>query len=248
MPSVKVVPEAQSIPNRATLLAGGHVGDHVALLEGTLVNTDVGELAIAVVHELECVADERCVVFGLQHDFGFVVVEVESLVFNFGRVREVVDNAVEELLDTNVLVSGTHEHRGHFEADGSLADGGLDEVLVDFVDAILAFHSLFHDFVAVVCAAVDQLFTVFVSLVNEFGRDFLFDHVVAVSAFEVVGLHFDEVDHALQLVFETDRNLHDAGLVAQGLWLSFSLSMTATRSGFAPERSHLFTNTTRGTW
>ena len=180
------------------LLGGGHVGNHVALLEGALVHADVGELAVAVVHELERVADERSVVFALEDDFGFVVVEVEGLVFNVGRAREVVDNAVKELLHANVLVGGTHEHRGDVEADGGFADGLLDEGLVDLVHTVLAFHGLFHDFIVVVGAAVDELFAVFVSLVDEFGRDFLFDHVVAVGAFEVVGLHFDEVDHALQ--------------------------------------------------
>ncbi len=112
-------------------------------------------------------------------------------------------------------MGGTHEHRGDVETDGGFADGLLDEALVDFVDTVDAFHGLFHDFVAVVGAAVDEPGAVFVGLVNEFGRNFLFDQIFAVGAFEVVGLHFDEVDHALQLVFEAYRNLHHAGLVVQ---------------------------------
>ena len=197
------------------LLTGGHVGNHVALLKGALVHADVGELAVAVVHQLERVADERSVVFGLQDNFGFVVVQVESLVFHVGRAGEVVDNAIEELLNADVLVGRTHEHGSDVQTDGGFTDGLLDEGLVDFIYTVLAFHGLFHNFVAVVSAAVDELGAVFVGLVHQFGRDFLFDHVVAVGAFEVVGLHFHQVNHALQLVFETDRNLHHAGLVVE---------------------------------
>ena len=161
------------------------------------------------------VANERSVVFALENNFLFVVVDIESLVFDFGRIREVVDNAVEELLNADVLVSGAHEDRGEFEGNRLFADGLLEEILVDFIHAVLAFHSKFHDCVVVICAAVNELFTVFLSLILEFVRDVGDTDVVAVSAFEVVCLHFDKVDHALELVFEADGDLHNDRLVIE---------------------------------
>lgn len=110
------------------LLAGRHVVDGVSLADRTLVDTDVGELSVLAVFELERVADERLRVVGLENDFLFAVIDIEGDVFDFGRVREVVGYAVEELLDADVLVSGTHEDRSHRKVDGRLADRALEEL------------------------------------------------------------------------------------------------------------------------
>ena len=59
------------------------------------------------------------------------VVEIVRLVDDLGGVGEVVDDAVEQLLDGLVLVGRAHEHRRELQLDRPLADRRLDELLGD---------------------------------------------------------------------------------------------------------------------
>ena len=72
------------------LLLVGRVEDDVALGDRALVDADVRQLAVAAVFELEREADERLRRVGLDDDLRFVVVLVERLVVDLGRVRQVV--------------------------------------------------------------------------------------------------------------------------------------------------------------
>ena len=70
------------------------------------------------------------------------------------------------------------------------AIGGIEHVLVELADD------------------VDQLVVPGVGVVLELGRDFAFDHNLAIVAIIDIRFHGDQVDNPFVVAFEADRNLH----------------------------------------
>ena len=106
------------------LLVGRAVEDEVALGDLALVDAHVGELTVAAVLELEREADERLVrVATRATTFSSFVVLVVRLVVDLGRVRQVVDDAVEQQLHALVLERRAAHHRRHLERERRAADG-----------------------------------------------------------------------------------------------------------------------------
>ena len=87
------------------LLLASCVVESITLLDSSLIDTDICQLAILTIFKLECKDDWLSIFLGLQDDFLFVVVQVKSLVLNIRRVWKVVDDTIQQWLYTLVLVS-----------------------------------------------------------------------------------------------------------------------------------------------
>lgn len=113
-------------PRDLDLLARADVRDRSSLLECALVHTDVGELTVAALLELEGERDEGSVGSGGE-GLGSVVgrLDGEGMRGSLLRSGEVETDTVEDLLDRLVGESGTDEDGGEFERDSRPADSGL---------------------------------------------------------------------------------------------------------------------------
>ena len=89
-------------------------------------------------------------------------------------------------------------------ADGSLADGGADLVLGD----LLAHQVQLHDLVILIRDGFQELFPVFLGKIHQILRDLLLAHILAKLIIEDIGLHFDQVNDALELSFRADGQLN----------------------------------------
>ena len=83
----------------------------IVTAQGTLVNTEHTDLAdIRVINHLEDMGNKRKVRIGLQFDVVSVFIGEERSI-GFGRIREVADHHVDEVVDTGAGLAGD-------EADG----------------------------------------------------------------------------------------------------------------------------------
>ena len=110
------------------LLLASCVIESVTLLDLSLIDTDICQLTILTVFKLECKDDWLSIFLGLQDDFLFVVVQVKSLVLNIRRVWKVVDDTIQQWLDTLVLISRSHEYWAELEIDCCSSDTFLEKV------------------------------------------------------------------------------------------------------------------------
>jgi len=205
------------------LLAGAGVGDERVARELALIDAQVGELPVAAVLELEGEGDGGPVDVRLDDHLGLVVVEVDRLVDDLGRVGQEGDDRVEQLLDALVLVGRAHQHRGQLQADGALADSAADEVLGD---------ALLEDGLGQLVAEhrdrVEHLLAGGLGLLEHVLGDGAVDDELAAVALEAPGLHLDEVDDARELVLQADGKLEQHRVVAE---LLAELLLDAQRVG-----------------
>src|SRR3954447_22536797 len=193
------------------LLAVALVDDEVALRDPALVDADISELPVAAVLELEREAHERLRLIARQNHLGLGVALIVRLFHDLLRIREVVDDAVEELLHALVLVGGAAEDRSELELERALADGAPDHLhrRLLFLDEHLG------QLVIEVGGRGDEIVPVLLALVEDVGRDVLDADGLAVLAVVIDGLHADEVDDALELVLGANRVLDHDGVVVQ---------------------------------
>ena len=197
-------------PADLDLLARAGVDDLGALLDPALVDPDVGQLAVGAVLELEGEQDGGLGRVGLELDLRALVVEVEGDVADLGRVGQVADDTVEQGLDALVLVGRAQEDRGQLAGDGAAPNAGVDKILRD---ALL--EDGLGQLVGEHRGGVEQGFVAGLGLVHQVGRDLVDPDVGALGALEVDGLHGHQVDEALELVLQADRELHHHGVVAE---------------------------------
>ncbi|KAH3680161.1 hypothetical protein WICPIJ_008374 [Wickerhamomyces pijperi] len=108
------------------LLPGLDVGNEPTLLDLTLVHTQVGQLTVLTFFQLERQGDKRFLGRWDQLDWGLVLLDVETFVQDLRRIWQVIDNSVQDWLDSLVGQGGTHQHRGELSSDGGSSDGVLD--------------------------------------------------------------------------------------------------------------------------
>ncbi len=189
---------------------GARVHDRGALLDRALVHADVRELAVAAVVELERERDELLVGVRLDHDLGLFVVEIDALVLDLVRRGQIQRHRVEKLLHALVLVRRAHEDRSQLEREHAFAHRG-DHLGLGRVALEDRLHQLFREH----RDRVEHLLARGVGFGLHLVGNRLLDHVDAHLALEVEGLHPDQVDHALEAIFEADRKLHQHGVVLE---------------------------------
>ena len=147
---------------------------------------------------------------GLEDDLLLVLIEVEGYVRDLGRIGKVARDAVEENLDSLVLIGRAHEHGHDLLGDAALAEASDDL----FVRRVALEHRL-HELVVVHGGRLQQLLAVFLGLGDEMGRNLGITEVLAIVAVEIDGLHVEEVDDALELVLEPDGNREEDRVEAE---------------------------------
>ena len=158
------------------------------------------------------------------------VVRVHALgVGALGRVRQVVDGGVEDLLHADVLERGAAEHREALDLDRALAERGLD---LRIGDLGRIGEVLLHERVLDLGGLLDELVAVVLGLVHQVGGDLtLGDGRALVLGREVHGLHLDEVDDADEVVALADRELDRDAVGAE--------ARADRREGEVPVGAHL---------
>jgi hypothetical protein len=186
-------------------LALDRVVDRVALLEDAGVHAHEGQLADeGVGHQLERQRRQLLFVVGLAVDRLLVFVDAGDR-RDFDRRGQEVDHGVEHALDALVLEGGTAQHRLDFGRQGTGTQAGHDLGFgqVTFFEVLV--HQLFVGF----GSRLDHLLAPFLGLSLQLGRDVAVVELHALGSFVPVDrLHLDEVDHALEVLFGTDRD-HD---------------------------------------
>ncbi len=194
----------------AFLLAGTcveHVGSCVHVAG---VNAEEAETAhIGVCSDLECESAEGLVAGGMACD-DFVGV-VDSAAFDsacVGGAGEVCADSVEEALHALVLKGGTADHRNEVHAEGCLAESSLDFCNSDCGRIV---EVLGHEVVVVFGDFFEHFVAPLLGLFDEACGDFV-DFIVGAHGLVMPedSLHGDEVDHTLECLFSTDRNLDGA--------------------------------------
>ena len=198
------------------LAVGGvhHVGAGVNV---TGVHAEEGELThVGVGHDLEGERGEGLVVIGLAHVLlaGVGVGAVHGR--DVKRAREVIDDGVEELLHTLVLVRRAHENGVELVGEHAGADGVLE--LLDGDLLLLEDH--LHELVVVVGGGVKELLALLGSNLLELSGDGI--HGLGIGHALVVGLevprgHGDEVDDAPEVILGAHRDLDGHGVGVEAI-------------------------------
>ena len=188
-------------------LACEGVQDGIALFDGAGVDAGEGECTELVVHDLERQAAER----GGGIDDGELACRSAFFVhfrerLHIGRRREIIDNGIEDELETFVFETRSAVGREECEVDSAFADA-----LFDILEAWLgAFEVGFHHSVVLLDGGLDELGAVFFCLVEHVGGDFLDFEIFRLAGFVPdVGLHGEEIDDADEVTFRADWQDHD---------------------------------------
>ena len=198
----------------ALFLAADRVEDGVALGQHARIDAHEGQLTHKRVgHQLERQGREFLAVVGLAGDRVLVFVHTADRRNVHGRRHE-LDDGIQHALHTLVLERGAAVHRLDFAGDGARADAQLDFVFgqVTFFEVLV--HELFGGF----SGGFDHLLAPLLGQFEQFRRNFT---VVEQHALRSLvpddGLHLDQVDHAGEVFFGTNRDHHGnrAGLQAQ---------------------------------
>ncbi len=194
----------------ALALAARRVEHHRAARDLARVDAEERQVAVRVVDDLEGERREGLVVGRLARStilsflFGVDALDRRDV----ERRRQVVHDRVEQHLHALVLERRAAEHRDELEARCvPLRSAAIDLVVGDFVG--VAVEELRHDLVVDVGARLDQLLAPLAARLGfDVGGDL--DPVVLLALRLLVedgGLHRDEIDDALVLVFFADRPL-----------------------------------------
>jgi hypothetical protein len=132
---------------------------------------------------------------------------------NVERRRQVRHDRVEELLDALVLEGGAAGH-GHALEATSVPLRRATRISFSVKSLVSPFEVTLHQCVVHSAAALDELFAGGLRLVLMLRRDFEDLELGTVRGFlvELHGLHANEVDDAVVVLFETERQLHRTGL------------------------------------
>src|SRR5216683_613566 len=210
-------------------LAAGGILNRGTLGQYARIDADEGERAIDVIDDFEGQSREGLVVRALALADGLAV-RVDRLDRrHVGRGRHVIDDRVEYLLHSLVFVRRTAQHHGERGVHGSLTqcaaqhvgrrngpvrEEGLHGLIVLFEAGIDQFGAVLEDIAQKLAIARRGD----VQLVGEVGG-----HLEALPLSVLVvrvpdqGLHLDQIDHALEIFFRSDRNLHGQRARAQAL-------------------------------
>ena len=98
------------------------VQDRRSFLHFTLIDPNPGKLPVLGLFELEGQAHKRKFIVDFHEDLFLVFFQVKGIVGDLGRIRQIIDDAIEQVLYSFVLESGAHEDRAEVKVDGVLAD------------------------------------------------------------------------------------------------------------------------------
>ena len=198
-----------------TLLGAlGAVQNGAALFQRTGVHTEVAQLAdVGVGCDLERQSGEGCVI-GSGTEVLFLSLGVHALDALLVQGRgHIVNNSIQDFLNTLVLIRGTADNGNHLVGNGSATDHGLDLGNGD----LLTFQVLHGQVVIQSGDGIHQLFVVLLSQVHHVLGDILHAHILAQLIIEDVCLHGQQVDVALEERFGADGQLNGNGVALQAL-------------------------------
>ena len=211
----------------ALLLATGHVEQGVALLDHARIDAAEGERAELVVDDLERQRTGGSIVahFLLADDLAVGIDHGDTAVL--ARIRQVVDHAVEQLLNALVAIGRAAENRHQLAADGALADALLEHdriVLAGFQQAFegIVIHGQrgFQKILAQLGQLVDPVVVdgrgKFEAGAQIFQRH-RFPLAVLVVRNPDVSKAGDQIGHAAELVIAAERHLAQQRVGAQAL-------------------------------
>src|SRR6185312_4625331 len=182
--------------------------------EVTAVTTEKGQTSDERVgHDLECQRGKRFFRVWLAGDV-FPRVRIGTVhIRKVQRRGQVTANGIQRRLHTLILERGTAHHRHDAQIDRSLADS---LVHLCFGDAVGVLEELFHQMVIVLGNSLYQLSPPFKHVRHHIvgDRDLVEGHTLRFHMPDDT-LHFDQVDHALEVVFGAYRQLQRNGLRAQ---------------------------------
>lgn len=191
----------------ADLFVSAGVEQVGALGKGTLVDTDVGKLTVVVLFKLESQTDKGERVVGDELDSLLISDLVESSVFNLARIGEVVANSIEHGLDSLIGESRTHHDRRELAGNSGAANSTLDL----FVGRLLLVEEELSHFVVDISKLLNEdLALLFGETLQVSGQLVGSADLEATSSFKVHGLHLDQVNNTLELVFGTDGDLNSS--------------------------------------
>ena len=189
--------------------------DHVGAGLGTAgVNADIGELTDERVgHDLEGQSGERRgIVRG-------AVLDLVRLGHGAGdrrdvqRGRHIIDDGVQQLLHTLILIGRAAHDRDELDLRRGLANGRSDL----FGGHLLTLKIQLHDLVVEIGDRLNQLRAVLFSLVAHILGDLLDAHILAEIVVVDVRLHIDQVDDAAEICLSADRQLDRNSIAAQAI-------------------------------
>jgi len=193
------------------LLARADVDDGGAPGDRALVDADVGELPVGAVLELEGERhDGLCRVAGERHG-RLVLFHVQGRVLHIRGAGQQGADGIQEGLDGLVLVGRAHEHRRQLAADRPGAQGRDQQLPRD----LPLLEGRLHELVGEHGRRLDHLRPLRRRFIAQLGGDFSGTHHLAVFSVEVQGLHVDEIDDALEVHLQADRDLQGHGVVAE---------------------------------
>ena len=188
-----------------TLLAVLHgVVDSSTCLDLTGVDTEVCQLTNERVgSDLEGQSCEGSVV-GRRTGLLLFGLRIHTLdVLNIGRSGHIVNDSVQQLLHTAVLVGRAADNGNQSICNGFLADSLLQFLAGDF----LALKVLLHQLFVVLGNSLDQNVTVLFSLLDHILGDGLGTHIVAHVVVVDLSVHIDQVNDTAEGILLTDRQL-----------------------------------------
>ena len=193
------------------LLARALVDVGLALLERALIEPHERELAVGIVNDLEGHRHERLRRIRLEVELlvGFRPVLRGHLPLE--RVGQIADDGVEQELDALILVGTATEHR----RDALIVNGRLHDGVDLVVGGHLLREELFHQGIGIHRQGFEHRMPGLSRGCLVVGRDLFHPDGFAVVAVEVGGLHRDQVDHTLKLVFLADRDLQPDRVTAE---------------------------------
>ena len=211
----------------ALLLAARDIEQGVALLDHPRIDAAERQRAELVVDDLEGQRAGRRVVahFLLADDLAVGVDHRDAAVL--ARIRQVVDDAVEQLLDALVAVGGAAEHRHQLAADRALADALLEHGRIELASFEQALEGVvvhgqggFEHVLAQLRQLVDPVVVGSRGEVEaraQFFERYRFPGAVLVVRGPDVADAGDQVGHAAEFVIAAERDLAEQGVGAEAL-------------------------------
>ena len=140
-----------------------------------------------------------------------LLIEVEGGIFDIRRTGKIAGHRIQKRLNPLVLVGRSHQNGGQFPRQRAAAEGFDNQGIGNR----LLLQDGLHQFIGKHRGGLDHLFPSLTGLGQQFRRDLLSPDTLAVVSIEVDRLHGQQIDHTLEIRFQTDRDLQGNGIVAQ---------------------------------
>mmetsp|Transcript_22406 Transcript_22406/g.54738 ORF Transcript_22406/g.54738 Transcript_22406/m.54738 type:complete len:268 (-) Transcript_22406:753-1556(-) len=102
---------------------------HLALLQAPLINSEVRELTVPPLFELESEPNELFLALAFQYGRLLVFALVEGYVLHLGWIWEIIHDCIQNLLDAFILECRAHEYRHELPRNDRAPDGCFQDFL-----------------------------------------------------------------------------------------------------------------------